>query len=103
MDWYFKTEESVPIPAKDIVSWVFEDQEYDQDKPVRCHVSWQQNKNSLRSNFRAQLWVDAANPDRTISCRQAYRMIRQLVAGLQEAGFQRGECVSIHSFNDVRS
>jgi hypothetical protein len=32
---YFPAEETIPIPTKDILSWLFDDQEYDPDKPVR--------------------------------------------------------------------
>ena len=31
---HFTPEETVAIPTKDILSWIFDDQNYDQDKPV---------------------------------------------------------------------
>lgn len=32
--FYFKAEKNIPIPTKDILSWIFDDQRYDQNKPV---------------------------------------------------------------------
>jgi acyl-CoA synthetase (AMP-forming)/AMP-acid ligase II len=48
-----------------------------------------------------QVLHDAADPTRTISANQARTLIRKLVAGFQNAGLQRGDCVLIHSFNDI--
>ena len=45
--------------------------------------------------------IDAADTRRSISLGQARVLIRQLVAGLQNAGLQRGDCVCVHSFNDI--
>lgn len=28
-------------------------------------------------------------------------MVRQLIAGLRAAGFKEGDCLNLHSFNDV--
>jgi hypothetical protein len=35
----FKPDETVPIPTKDILSWMFDHQKYDPDKPVSHHSS----------------------------------------------------------------
>ncbi|KAF9885686.1 hypothetical protein FE257_012668 [Aspergillus nanangensis] len=51
---YFKSEKTVPIPTKDMISWLFEDQKYSQDQPI---------------------WIDASDPSRSISSRQARCMI----------------------------
>lgn len=47
------------------------------------------------------MYVDVHDPARSISYNQARRLVRQLVAGMKAWGIQRGDCVVIHSFNDV--
>ncbi|KAL2399759.1 Phenylacetyl-CoA ligase epaB [Exophiala dermatitidis] len=76
----FLAQERVPIPNKDILSWTFDEQHYDQDKPV---------------------YLDALDPSRSISSRQARGIIRKLIAGFRAAGVAKGDCVCIHSFNDI--
>ncbi|PGH07248.1 hypothetical protein AJ80_08034 [Polytolypa hystricis UAMH7299] len=77
---FFKPEKYVNLPSKDLLSWIFDNPQYDQDRPV---------------------YIDAANPARSISCNQARKVIRQLIAGLRAAGFQKGDCLDMHSFNDI--
>ncbi|KAK5170923.1 uncharacterized protein LTR77_004067 [Saxophila tyrrhenica] len=73
--------EHIPIPTKDIISWCYDNREaFDQDKPI---------------------YVDAADPSRSISATQAYKLIRQLVAGFQAAGLKKGDVVCLHSFNNL--
>lgn len=77
----FLAQEHHQIPNKDILSWMFDDITYDLDDP---------------------LYINAEHPEENrISARQAKRMIRQLVAGFRAIGVQKGDCVSIHSFNDI--
>ena len=76
----FLAQVHVDIPNKDILSWMFDNPQYDIDKPI---------------------YIDAANPNRSISCRQAKNMVRRLAAGFRKAGLQKGDCVCIHSFNDI--
>ncbi|KAF2088761.1 acetyl-CoA synthetase-like protein [Saccharata proteae CBS 121410] len=76
----FLAEETYAIPNKDILSWIFDDIEYDVDKPV---------------------YVDAADPTRTVSARRARDIVCRLIAGFKAAGLQRGDCVCIHAFNDI--
>ena len=76
----FLAKEHFPIPNQDLLSWMFDNPKYDEDMPI---------------------YIDAARPERTISCRQARKIVRQLAAGLKAAGIEKGDCVSIHSFNDV--
>src|SRR5277367_1316514 len=45
--------------------------------------------------------LDADHPERSLSLNQARTAIRKLVAELQHAGLQRGDCVCVHSFNDI--
>jgi acyl-CoA synthetase (AMP-forming)/AMP-acid ligase II len=76
----FLAEEHYPLSNKDILSWTFDDLSYDWDMPI---------------------YIDALNPSRSISARQARTLARQLAAGLKKLGLQKGDCVSIHSFNDI--
>ncbi|EEH33848.1 4-coumarate-CoA ligase [Paracoccidioides lutzii Pb01] len=77
---YFKPEQYIELPTKDLLSWIFDSPPYDQDRPI---------------------YIDAKDPSKSISCNQARKIIRQLIAGLRAAGFKKGDCLSIHSFNDI--
>ncbi|GKZ23751.1 hypothetical protein AbraIFM66951_000595 [Aspergillus brasiliensis] len=77
---YFRGEGSIDIPVQDIISWIFDQARYDVDKPV---------------------YIDASDPSRSISWRQARTLVRQLAAGLRAAGLENGDCVCLHSFNDI--
>ncbi|KAL1640422.1 hypothetical protein SLS58_006920 [Diplodia intermedia] len=68
------------ISPKDILSWGFDDAEYDQDKP---------------------LWIDASDPSRSVSANEARTIIKQLVAGFRKAGLKPGDTVCITSFSDI--
>ncbi|KAF7879023.1 hypothetical protein EAF04_000223 [Stromatinia cepivora] len=78
----FLAEKSVHIPTKDLLSWIFDDIPYDQD---------------------AKTYIDANDPSRSISAKQARIIVRKLVAGFHAAGLKKGDCVCLHSFNDVRT
>src|SRR6201999_2436297 len=56
---------------------------------------------SVVANNYEQIFIDAATPSNSISSRKARHIIRQLVQGLRIAGLERGDCVCVHSFNDV--
>lgn len=77
----FLAQERRPIPTKDILSWYFDEPQCDPDKPI---------------------YIDAADSTRSYSHRQARTAIRQIAAGLQAYGLKKGDCVCLHSFNDVR-
>ena len=74
------TTPKIDIPNKDILSWIFDKPSYDHDKPV---------------------FIDATDPSRIVTGTSARPLIRKLIAGLRKAGLQRGDCVCIHSFNDI--
>ncbi|OXV05486.1 hypothetical protein Egran_06746 [Elaphomyces granulatus] len=76
----FKPELRVAIPTKDVLSYTFDNPRYDQNLPV---------------------FVDTNDPNRSISFKQAHRTVRQLIAGFRAKGLEKGDCVSIHSFNDI--
>ncbi|KAJ5162644.1 AMP-binding enzyme [Penicillium coprophilum] len=68
------------ISHKDILSWIFDEPTYDVDKPV---------------------YFDPSNSSRYISHNQAKTLIRKLVAGFKKAGLEKGDCVNLHSYNDI--
>ena len=76
----FLAKEHLPLPNKDLLSWIFDDIKYDWEKP---------------------LYIDAADPGNSISARQAKSIIRRLAAGLRHAGLREGETVCVHSANHV--
>ena len=50
-----------------------------------------------------KIYIDAANPERTISANQARTLLRKLVAGLRRWGVRPGQkdVVCLHAFNDI--
>ncbi|TEY76477.1 hypothetical protein BOTCAL_0058g00240 [Botryotinia calthae] len=64
----FLAEKTVDIPTKDLLSWTFDNVPYDQD---------------------AMIYIDAADPSRSISASQARIIIRQLVAGFMLLAWKR--------------
>ncbi|KAF2455093.1 putative AMP-binding enzyme [Lineolata rhizophorae] len=64
----FLAQEHMHIPTKDLLSWMFDDQAYGENKPV---------------------YIDAADPNRTICSRQAKSIIRKLAAGFKKAGLKK--------------
>ncbi|KAJ5875745.1 uncharacterized protein N7473_013092 [Penicillium subrubescens] len=76
----FEPAERTLLPTKDLLSYIFDDPPYDQDKPI---------------------YIDVRDPKRSISCNQARTLIRSLIAGMRASGLRQGDCVLIHSFNDI--
>lgn len=76
----FLAQEHIPVPAKDILSWMCDNPTFDINKPV---------------------FINAADQSQSISAAQAWALIRKLVAGFRRAGFQAGDCVCLHSFNNI--
>ena len=77
----FLAQEHLDIPTKDILSWYFDDPKLDQDEPI---------------------YIDATNPSRFYSHRQAKQAIRKIAAGFKAIGLKSGDTVCMHSFNDAR-
>ena len=77
---FFKAEKYAPLPTTDILSWIFDGPAYEANKAVL---------------------MDAANLYRSISHSQARSMVRKFIAGLRHVGVKPGDCVCIHSFNDI--
>ncbi|KAF2626836.1 acetyl-CoA synthetase-like protein [Macroventuria anomochaeta] len=76
----FLAEEHIDIPMTDLLSWMFDEQKYDADKPI---------------------YVDAAEPTRSFSSNQARCVIRKLCDGFKSIGLKEGDCVCMLSFNDI--
>ncbi|KAJ5219454.1 uncharacterized protein N7498_001553 [Penicillium cinerascens] len=76
----FEPAERILLPNKDLLSYIFDDPPYDQDQPI---------------------YIDVRDQSRSISCNQARKLIRLLIAGLRASGLRSGDCVLIHSFNDI--
>ncbi|KAJ5121722.1 hypothetical protein N7476_005192 [Penicillium atrosanguineum] len=76
----FEPAERILLPTKDILSYIFDDPPYDQNQPI---------------------FIDIRDQSRSISCNQARKLIRLLISGLRASGFRKGDCVLIHSFNDI--
>ena len=77
---FFEATPCPPLNTKDILSWIFDACPYAPNKPLDH---------------------EAANPTRTISFNQARATIRKLIAGLRSLGVKPGDCVLLHSFNDI--
>ena len=71
---------SYKISNKDVVSFTFDDPEYDRDRPVL---------------------IDPSEPSRYYTYNTARKTVRQLIAGLHAAGLKRDDTVCIHSFNSL--
>ncbi|KAF1841669.1 AMP-binding enzyme [Cucurbitaria berberidis CBS 394.84] len=76
----FLAKEHVPISTKDILSWIYDEPVFDQNKHI---------------------YIDANDPSNFISAAHAKILIRQLIAGFQHAGLKKGDVVLIHSFNSI--
>jgi hypothetical protein len=50
-----------------------------------------------------QLYIDAADSNRSLSATEIRTQVRQLVAGLKHHGLRKEDCVCVVSFNDVRT
>ncbi|KAK5280818.1 hypothetical protein LTR20_002260 [Exophiala xenobiotica] len=77
---FFAAAPAPELPTKDILSWIFDAPDYDVNKPIL---------------------LDASRPERSISHLQARTAIRRLIAGLRNMGVRQGDCVIVHSFNDI--
>ncbi|KAJ5678551.1 uncharacterized protein N7477_004184 [Penicillium maclennaniae] len=76
----FEPTERILLPTKDVLSYIFDDPPYDEDQPI---------------------FIDTRDHSRSISCNQARKLVRLLISGLRASGFRNGDCVLVHSFNDI--
>ena len=85
-------------PDIDLLSFVFQKGGGDQDKPVIWPIIITLHTSSLNTR---QVLIDASDASRYVTPRSARKITRQLIAGLRAEGLRPGDCVCIHSFNDV--
>lgn len=98
----FLATEHHPVPSKDLLSWTFDDLPYDWDEPVSLPLKPPQHSHqTIPLTQASKIYIDALNPSNNISARRARTAIRQLAAGFKAIGLQPGDCVCIHSFNDI--
>ncbi|KAF2642995.1 putative AMP-binding enzyme [Massarina eburnea CBS 473.64] len=76
----FFAKEHISIPTKDILTWQCEGPTYDENKLI---------------------YIDAADPSKSISAKEARVLIRKLIAGFRTAGVKKGDAVLIQSFNNI--
>jgi 4-coumarate--CoA ligase len=96
----FLAQKCLSIPTKDILSWMYDNPLFDQDRPVRS-LSTLALYCSHHTNTRLQIYIDASNPAHHITAAQAHVLIRQLIAGFKYAGIQTGDVVLVHAFNSI--
>lgn len=78
----FLATEHMEIPGQDITSWYF-------------------NNNPEIKDRDAPIYIDAGDPSKFYSHRSAETAIRKIINGLKAIGLKEGDCVCLHSFNDV--
>lgn len=76
----FEAKEQVNVPTQDLLSWYFDKPACDPDKPI---------------------YIDALDPSNNYTLNSAKSTIRKLAAGFRKHGLQKGDVVSIHSFNNI--
>ncbi|KAE8139066.1 hypothetical protein BDV38DRAFT_291781 [Aspergillus pseudotamarii] len=80
MAMILEPERRLPLSNQDLLSYVFDQPAYDRTKSI---------------------YIDAHNPSRSLSWNQAQTIIRQLIKGLRNSGLQNGDCVAVHSLNNI--
>ncbi|KAK5991639.1 Phenylacetyl-CoA ligase epaB [Cladobotryum mycophilum] len=78
----FLSQSNVEIPTTDLTTWFFHD-------------------NPEISDVNNPIFIDTEEPSRYYTHSTAQNTIRKLVAGLRAHGLRKGECVCVHSFNDI--
>ncbi|RVX72878.1 hypothetical protein B0A52_03231 [Exophiala mesophila] len=79
-DVFFKPTKTVDIPTQDILSWIFDSPRYPQDQAI---------------------YVDPEDPTNSINIHQARDLTRRLIAGFRSTSLRTGDCVCVHSFNNL--
>ncbi|KIV92781.1 hypothetical protein PV10_04047 [Exophiala mesophila] len=79
-DVFFKPTKTVDIPTQDILSWIFDSPRYPQDQAI---------------------YVDPEDPTNSINIQQARNLTRRLIAGFRSTSLQTGDCICVHSFNNL--
>ncbi|CAL3964357.1 unnamed protein product [Diplocarpon coronariae] len=109
----------LPLPERrtsdetmDILSWTFArpPEGEDEHKPVSPSSARKplgskattREESEERLTGLPQLYIDAANPHRSLSYARTRSQVRRLIAGFARHGVQKGDCVCVVSLNDVR-
>ncbi|KAK2626437.1 hypothetical protein QTJ16_003612 [Diplocarpon rosae] len=96
----------------DIVSWTFAlppgSEKEKENQPVSILKRRKSGTGRQMSKYKTdglppQLYLDAANPQRSLSYAQTRSQVRQLIAGFAHHGVQKGDCVCVVSFNDYNA
>ena len=95
-DVFFKPTKTVDIPTQDILSWIFDSPRYPQDQAVSLMVL---ARRLLLNGL--QIYVDPEDPTNSINIHQARDLTRRLIAGFRSTSLRTGDCVCVHSFNNV--
>lgn len=95
-DVFFKPVNTVDIPAQDILSWIFDSPQYPQDQAVSLQDS--QDESPAKN---LQIYVDPEDPTHSLNIRQARNLTRRLIAGFRSTSLEPGDCICVHSFNNV--
>jgi hypothetical protein len=94
----WSSQQSIQIPATNVLSYVFgKFDQYDIDKPV----SPNKQHDLVAADIAMQVYIDANQPELSISAREARNIILRLIEGLKAAGLEDGDCVCLHAFNSV--
>ncbi|KIW99448.1 uncharacterized protein Z518_11187 [Rhinocladiella mackenziei CBS 650.93] len=81
VDAVWASSKFIPIPTADILTFAFANLgRYDQNAPI---------------------FVDARSPSDSVSALHAYRIVHQLIRGFKELGLKEGDCVCLHSYNNI--
>ena len=75
-----KSRYSIEIPSKSILDWLFPEDQEASDVPI---------------------WIDAEDPKRSLSPRQALQWSKKLGVGLQRLGLKENDVVLIYSTNHI--
>jgi 4-coumarate--CoA ligase len=95
----FPASGTYPLSSEDVVSFTFDDPSYDVNRPVRFPVV--QTVSIMIDTGSQQVLIDPENPSNFYSHTTAKDLVQRLIAGLYNAGLQRGDTVCIHSFNSI--
>lgn len=94
---------SLVIPPTDVLTFAFANLgQYDKNRPVSCLNTGAYKIGNADLGCPAQIFINAKNPSESVSASRAYHIVRQLVTGLKGLGIKEGDCVCLHSYNNVR-
>lgn len=69
--------------------------------PTKDITSWLSRHNPEIKDPNDPILIDVEQPSRFYTHSTAKSTVRKLIAGLRARGLQKGQCVCVHSFNDI--